>query len=225
MRVVLLYPPPWKIPGPGEPRDAEDGPPRDYRDGDLDADFHQTPYGLFSLGAQAMRAGHAVKVFNLSAFAWSDVEAVVGALDADVFGMSCWTANRRGVALVAKLVRRLHPRAHIVVGGPHATPLAPEMLQHHAEIDTVVTGEGDVTFLELIERLEAGASTQGIAGTVYRDGTRILRGPERPSVPDLDSLASPHDYFATHIVMTSRGCPWQCTFCGAETTWGRGFRG
>ncbi len=226
MRVVLLYPPPWKIPAPGEPQDAfGDGPPKGYREGDLDADFHQTPYGLFSLGAQAMRAGHAVKVFNLSAFAWGVVEETVRALDADVFGMSCWTANRRGVALVAKLIRRLHPRAHIVIGGPHATPLAPEMLAHYPEIDTVITGEGDVTFLELLERLEASAPTAGIAGTVYREGARAVSGPERASVPELDALASPHDYFATHIVMTSRGCPWQCTFCGAETTWGRGFRG
>ena len=226
MRIVLLYPPPWKIAGPGEPRDEHgDGPPKDYRDGDLDADFHQTPYGLFSLGAQAIRAGHATKVFNLSAFPWTKVEEIVAALDADVFGMSCWTANRRGVALVAQLIRKLHPKAHIVIGGPHATPLADEMLAHHPEIDTVVTGEGDVTLLELVDRLEAGESVKGIAGTVYRDGAQTLHGAERPSVPDLDSLASPHDYFATHIVMTSRGCPWQCTFCGAETTWGRGFRG
>ena len=172
-----------------------------------------------------MRAGHAVKVLNLSAFSWRRVEEVLAALDADVFGMSCWTANRRGVALVAKLLRKLHPRTHVVIGGPHATPLAEEMLAHHPEIDTVVTGEGDVTFLELVTRLEAGAPTTGIDGTVYRDSGRISRAKERASVPELDALASPHDYFATHIVMTSRGCPWQCTFCGAETTWGRGFRG
>ena len=225
MRVVLLYPPPWKIAAPGEPPITSDGPPEGYREGDLDADFHQTPYGLFSLGAQAIRAGHAVKVLNLSAFSWRRVEEVLAALDADVFGMSCWTANRRGVALVAKLLKRLHPSSHVVVGGPHATPLATEMLAHYPDIDTVVTGEGDVTFLELLDRIEAGATTTGIAGTVYRDGDRIVRAPERPSVPDLDALASPHDYFSTHIVMTSRGCPWQCTFCGAETTWGRGFRG
>jgi len=52
-----------------------------------------------------------------------------------------------------------------------------------------------------------------------------VQGPPCANVNDLDTLASPHDYFDTHIVMTSRGCPWQCTFCGAETTWGRGFRG
>lgn len=226
VRIVLLYPPPWKIAGPGESEDANgDGPPSEYRPGDLDADFHQTPYGLFSLGAQAMRDGHVVKIFNLSGYAWTRTEEVIEKLEADVFGMSCWTANRRGVALVAKLIKRLHPNAHVVVGGPHATPLAKELLEHHAEIDTVVTGEGDVTFLELLGRIEQGAPLSGLAGALYREGGRILRGPERPSMPDLDALASPHDYFSTYIVMTSRGCPWQCTFCGAETTWGRGFRG
>src|SRR5881392_3873139 len=153
MRVVLLYPPPWKIAAPGEPQYTDgDGQPEEYRDGDLDADFHQTPYGLFSLGAQAMRAGHAVKVFNLSSYSWRHVEDIVRALDADVFGMSCWTANRRGVALVAALIRRLHPKACVVIGGPHATPFAKEMLEHYPEIDTVVTGEGDVTFTELLSR-------------------------------------------------------------------------
>src|SRR4051812_12871490 len=174
MRVVLLSPPPWKISAPGEAPDTNgDGPPDGYREGDLDADFHQTPYGLFSLGAQAMRAGHAVKVFNLSSYSWRHVEDIVRALDADVFGMSCWTANRRGVALVAALIRRLHPKAHVVVGGPHATPLASEMLEHHPQIDTVVTGEGDVTFVELLDRLGAQAKVTGLAGTVYRDGAAI----------------------------------------------------
>src|SRR3954451_5923381 len=106
MRIALLYPPPWKIPLPGEAPDADDGPPSEYRSGDLDADFHQTPYGLFALGAQAIRAGHQVKLLNLSAFAWSRVEEVIGKLDADVYGMSCWTANRRGVRLVSELIKR-----------------------------------------------------------------------------------------------------------------------
>ncbi len=226
MRIALLYPPPWKIPAPGEPVDRSgDGPPRDYREGDLDADFHQTPYGLYSLGAQALAAGHQVKLYNLSGFAWSRVEEVIGALDAELYGMSCWTANRRGVALVAKLIRERHPDAHIVIGGPHATPLAREMLEHHPAIDTVVTGEGELTFMELVGRLQGGQPPTGIAGTFFRDGGRVLEGPPRASIPDLDSLVSPHRYYRTHIVMTSRGCPWQCTFCGADTTWGRGFRG
>jgi radical SAM superfamily enzyme YgiQ (UPF0313 family) len=225
-RIALLYPPPWKIAVPGESPDASgDGPPRDFREGDLDADFYQTPYGLFALGAQAIRAGHRVKVLNLSAFAWRRVEEVIQNLDADVFGMSCWTANRRGVALVARTIRKYHPKACIVVGGPHATPLAREMLEHYSEIDCVTLGESDGAFAELVERVARGRSLDGLAGAVVRTSSGILAGPDRPNVADLDTLECPHRYYGTHIVMTSRGCPWACTFCGAETTWGRGFRG
>ncbi len=225
MKVALLYPPPWKIPAEGAPADPVDGPPDGYKPGDLDADFYQTPYGLFSIGAQAIRAGHQVKVINLSAFAWPRVEEVVRALDADVFGMSCWTANRRGVALVADAIKRAHPKAHVVVGGPHATPLAKELLEHHSQIDTVCVGESDVTFLEIVGALREGSPVRGLSSTAYRDEAgAVVLAPERPQVKDLDDLASPQDYFDTHILMTSRGCPWACTFCGAETSWGRGFR-
>ncbi len=223
---MLLYPPPWKLSAQGEARVApsEGGPPAEYRDGDLDADFYQIPYGMLALGAAARRAGHQVKVLNLSAFAWPRVLEVVAALEADVWGMSCWTANRRGVKLVSEAIKRAHPRAHVVVGGPHATPLGPELLAHYDAVDTVCLGESDVTFLELVSRLARGEDTRGLAGAVQREGGVIVTGPERRNVQHLDTLACPQHTFDTHILMTSRGCPWSCTFCGAESSWGRGFR-
>jgi anaerobic magnesium-protoporphyrin IX monomethyl ester cyclase len=224
MRIALLYPPPWKIRAPGEAPFVVDGPPAEYADGDLDGDFFQTPYGLFALGAQALRAGHQVKVLNLSAFTWSKVGEVLRSLQADLYGLSCWAANRRGVALVADEIKRLYPKAPVVVGGPHATPLASEMLTHHPAIDGVCIGESELTFLDLIGRLERGEELAGLPGMAYRRGERVEIGPERPAIEELDLLASPHDYFDTHIVMTSRGCAWRCTFCGAEASWGRGYR-
>jgi radical SAM superfamily enzyme YgiQ (UPF0313 family) len=111
------------------------------------------------------------------------------------------------------------------VGGPHATPLAREVLTHYTAIDSVCVGESEEQFLELLARKQHGQPLTGIAGTFYREGENVVEGPPRANIADLDTLISPHRYFDTHIVMTSRGCPWQCTFCGAETTWGRGFRG
>lgn len=226
MRVALLYPPPWKLAAAGEPppRGGE-GPPSGWREGDLDADFHQIPYGLLSLAAQAERAGHRVVVLNLSASPWCEVERVLAELDADVVGLSCWTANRRGVGYVAAAAKARRASTHVVVGGPHASPLARELLAHHPAIDTVCIGESEETFLELLGRLGRGEPPEGIAGTAHRAGGAPVVARERPAIADLDALASPQERFPTHIVMTSRGCPWQCTFCGAETTWGRGFRG
>jgi len=225
VKIVLLYPPPWKIaPEGGLAYPEGEGPPDGYRPGDLDADFHQTPYGLFSIGAQAIRAGHDVKVVNLSSWAWPRVEEVIERLDAPLWGMSCWTANRRGVRMVAELIKRKHPRATVVVGGPHVTPLPREVMKYFSAVDLACVGESDDTFLEIADRVAKKEPLTGIAGTFYREGARVEQAPERAAIKNLDDLASVQSYFDTHILMTSRGCPWNCTFCGAETSWGRGFR-
>ncbi len=224
MRIAFLYAPPWRIPDEGEAPDPIEGPPPGYRPGDLDADFYQVPYGLLTLASQAKRAGHQIKVLNLSAMTSSVLEAVARRLDADLYALSCWTANRRGVDLLTRLLKAHHPATPIVVGGPHATPLAEPLLRRFEAVDVVCTGESDETFLELVGRLAAGEDTRGIAGSVYRDERRIVRAPERKNLGDLDTLRSPHEDFSTHIFMTSRGCPWSCTFCAAETSWGRGYR-
>jgi radical SAM superfamily enzyme YgiQ (UPF0313 family) len=82
-------------------------------------------------------------------------------------------------------------------------------------------GEGEETFMELVHRLEAGESTAGLAGTAWRRGDQILIGPRRQRINNLDLLASPLDYFPTDLLVSSRGCPGRCTFCGSKTTWGR----
>jgi len=227
MRIALIYPPPWKIPAPGEQPDRSgDGPPgpRLISANVDEGDFLEIPQGVLSLAAQAIRAGHDVKVLNLSNFAWRDVEAVIGNTPADLFGLSCFTANRRGAGLVAALIRRTHPTAHITVGGPHVTPLPVETLRHWPEVDTVVVGEGELTFLDLIGRLEAGLEAKGIAGTAWREGGEAVVGEPRDRIDGLDSLAAPLDYFPTHVLITSRGCPGRCTFCGSRSMWGSKVR-
>jgi anaerobic magnesium-protoporphyrin IX monomethyl ester cyclase len=224
LRVALIYPPPWKIPDAEAPVDPVDGPPADFKSSDLDSDFFQIPYGLLSLAAQAQRAGHSVKVLNLSAYPWSAAQTTIQRLEADVVGMSCWTANRRGVHLVAELIKATRSSTHVTVGGPHITPLGRQYLEHYPAVDSAIVGEGELTFLDLLERLARGQSLDGLRGAWLRRGSTLHAYEPRPNITELDQLESPHRHFSTHIVMTSRGCPWACTFCGAESSWGRGFR-
>lgn len=190
----------------------------------LAGDFLGPPYGLLLLAAQAIRAGHLVTTLNLSNFAWSDVKGATRGLEADIFGITCFTANRRGAAYVVDEIRRYHRGAHIVVGGPHVSALPRETLERQQAIDTVVIGEGEETLLELCERLERGESLQGIPGTAWREGGEVRVGPPRPPLRMLDRLASLHDEFETPFVVTSRGCPGRCIFCGSHAMWGRGVR-
>jgi len=215
MRIVLLYPPSRKIA-------SSDRAPGAAETGAINkSDTYVAPYGLLSLAAQAIRDGHQVKTFNLSTFPWEEIEALLGRLDADLYGLTCFTSNRCGVALAAECIRNNHPDAHIVVGGPHVTPLPRETLEHYRAIDTVVIGEGEETFLELIGRLEAGQAAEGIPGTAWRSADGVRVGPPRERIADLDRLASVQEHFPCNILLTSRGCPGRCTFCASNAMWGR----
>jgi radical SAM superfamily enzyme YgiQ (UPF0313 family) len=179
---------------------------------------------MLSIAAQTLRAGIPTKLLNLSAFPWPMVERTVRAVQADIFGLSCFTANRRGVAHVAACIRACHPHAHIVVGGPHVTAMPLEVLERWPHVDTVVLGEGEETLRELVARLQATQSACDLPGAAYRVDGRPTLGPPRARLRDLDVLASPHAHFDTHLLMTSRGCPGRCTFCAKNTVWGQAYR-
>lgn len=225
LRIILLYPPPWQIPLAGESyADSPFAAPQDGTDTALDADFRTIPYGLLTIAAEARRAGHTVELLNLSATPWPTVVQKIATSSADIFGISAYTANRRGLGAVAKLIRTHHPTAHITAGGPFVTALPLPTLRHFPEIDTAVIGEGELTFMDLVTRIADSRPASGIPGTAFRsdDGLRI--GPPRQRIKDIDALASPFDYFASSIVMTSRGCPSDCSFCGSKVMWGRKLR-
>ena len=225
LRIILIYPPPWQIPSPGELVPGMPfGPPKESKDHKLDADFQTITYGLLTIAAQAKRAGHEVSIYNLATCPWRSVMALIAETGADVYGISAFTANRRGMGAVAALVRQHHPRAHITVGGPFVTALPQETLQYYRDIDTAVIGEGEDTFMELLEHVGSCKPTTGIPGTAWRNGDSVAYGPTRARIKDLDALASPFDYFTSSIVMTSRGCPSKCTFCGSFATWGKLLR-
>ena len=171
MRIVLLYPPPWKIPAPGEvPDNSGEGPPAAWSEAyQLSGDIVHIPCGLLSIAAQAKQAGHDVTVLNLYTFAWRDVCRIIQAFPADLFGLSCFTSNRRGVLSTAREIRRIYPRTHITVGGPHASALPREMLEHCPAIDTIVIGEGEETVKEIIHHLENKQPVRDIAGTAWTD--------------------------------------------------------
>jgi len=225
LKVVLIYPPPWQILKPGDiPLGTPFDAPTGRNSSDLDEDLKVITYGLLTIAAQARRAGHDVTIHNLSSTPWQEVVHLIAGTKADVYGISAFTLNRRGMGGVAALIRQHHPAAHVTVGGPFATALPEETLNYFREIDTVVIGEGEETFMELLECLESGRPTAGIPGTAWRKGEEIIIGPQRQRINDLDALASPFDYFTSRIVMTSRGCPAKCSFCGSVTTWGQKLR-
>lgn len=224
MRIVLLYPPPWKINSQkGEEGQSGDLSPADNSNIE-DMDEKTMPYGLMSLAAQARRNGHDVILLNLYTFAWKDIAELLRLIPADVFGMSCFTTNRIGALSLSNLIRDIHPESYIVLGGPHASALPIEIMQHCDAINGIVIGEGEASFNELIERLQYNKPTFDIPGMAHRTNNSVDLGPARDRIGDLDRLASPFDYYKGHLLITSRGCPGSCTFCGSRSMWGKRLR-
>ena len=131
---------------------------------------------------------------------------------------------------LSRRVKELAPGSITVHGGP-STPKYPgdveAFLADHPHVDVLVLGEGEVTIVELLDRLVDGLDVDrvaGIPGTVVRTSSgQVVRGPDRERMASLDDLPSPYlmglfDHLDGGVldlmpIETNRGCPYGCTFC------------
>jgi len=222
MRIVLIYPPPWQIPQPGEsPQKYKVRAPQGIDlSACLNGDILNIPQGLLSLAAQEKDRGNEVEVLNLFTFPWSNIEEIMTRFQADIYGLSVFTANRRGALALAELIKEIHPGSHVAAGGPHATALSEEILLNCTAIDIVVRGEGEQTFRELVHRCSRGTDLSHVPGTVFRKQGKIIQAPQRKRITNLDRLISPFRYYDDYLLLTSRGCAWNCSFCASRSIWG-----
>jgi len=132
------------------------------------------------------------------------------------------------VAIARRLKQRL-PQAHITVGGHFATFCHDRLLRDVPGLDSVVCGEGDVVFVDLVQRLLAGDDWRDVPGVSFvRDGT-VVANPPAPLVANLDDLPFPaRDNAPVSIaragrlsMSSSRGCYGRCTFCSISAFYRR----
>src|SRR5262245_23376720 len=158
--------------------------------------------------------------------------------DALALGVTALTGAPLGDALaVTRQVKRARPALPVVWGGWHPSLFPSECVGEEPAIDAVVVGQGEDTFAEILDRLEAGASLDGLAGAVSRraDGT-VAVGPPRP-LRDLDALPA-HDYDLLAVeryfakkrrrqldYVSSQGCRFRCAFCADPGVYARAWTG
>jgi len=198
-KVVLFYPP-------------YDGPP-------LGA-----PLCLLSLASPLIAAGF--EVVLVDGVITPDFEDVIlreteGAL---CLGISMMTGPMiRSAIRVAQAARKLHPDLPIIFGGWHPS-LMPEQTLSEPYVDAVVRAQGELTLLELVERIAQGRSWDGVRGLSFKEGTQVHHELERP-VARINQLPAP----AFHLAQFDRyeslsgfrqmgyassiGCPYACNYC------------
>ncbi len=182
----------------------------------------------YSLGLNYIHAAVKAAGFAVRTLVFEDVsiaaacETIIG-LDPDVLGIKFYSETASPVFEIARSVRKAKPDTTIVIGGHTATLYAALILQQEPAIDVVVCGEGEATFTELCERIEAGDGLSGCAGIIYRKASHIYRNRHRSLIPDLDELNAPESsvftgsngasQYVNYAISTSRGCTGDCYFC------------
>lgn len=178
--------------------------------------------GLPILGAILKARGADVTIYcqDFHPIDYADV------LASDLVGISTTTSTAPEAYRIARRVREAG--IPVVIGGTHVTFMPDEALAH---ADFCVRGEGEETFAELIDALEAGSGFASIKGLSYKQGDEIRHNPDRGLVADLNALPFPdlslvkgQDRIALDPIITSRGCPYNCSFCSVTPMFGRACR-
>jgi len=149
----------------------------------------------------------------------------------DVWGFSTICSSYPLTIRVAREVKRRHPDASIVLGGPQASVVDAQTMQAFPFIDFIVRGEAERTLPMLLDSLSAGGALTEIPGITFRRGNEIVRSPSPEIIPDLDCLPFPAFHLYPHIracqyipLELGRGCPFGCTFCSTNDFFRRRFR-
>jgi radical SAM superfamily enzyme YgiQ (UPF0313 family) len=187
------------------------------------------PLGILYVAASLLKEGHEVEFFDGSFLGHEELLERVKSYEPEFVGIYANTPLWKKAQRTARDVKGINGDVFVAVGGPYPIAMKEAALRECEAIDAVVTGEGELTVVEMAERLEKGETLRGVKGVVYRDN-RIIRNPLRPLIKDLDSIPFPARHLLEDpnlyvpplgtyrkkpvaIVMTSRGCDARCIYC------------
>lgn len=184
--------------------------------------------GTVILGTRLRQNGYEVKSY-VESITELDLKDV---LSADAVGISTITSTSSRSYEIAKLIKKAG--IPVFMGGPHVTYMPDEALQF---VDYVLRGEQDDNIVDFIRALETGKGLEKITGLSYRrqDGT-IKHNSTPPFCKDMDSIPAPDFTLIAGLeksgaktmplapVMTSRGCPYDCSFCSVTGMFGQKYR-
>jgi radical SAM superfamily enzyme YgiQ (UPF0313 family) len=149
----------------------------------------------------------------------------------DIIGITASTPTFQSAKSIAQKIKEILPQTIIIIGGAHATA-APYQAMESGYFDIAVLGEGEETCLELVRHIRDKGPTnlEHIKGIVFKKDGKCTVTPKREFIEDLDEVPYPARHLlptlskykptpASYrrlplgVIMTSRGCPYQCTFC------------
>lgn len=199
------------------------------------------PLGLAYLASYIRKEGYNPLIVDLNIDNYSNEELceIIRKHNFSMIGISFMTNQYKECLSLARLIKSCLKSTYIVVGGPHVSALPKEILRECSNIDFSVIGEGEITFLELLNALDSGVKEfHHVDGLCFRKNGAIVQTRSRELIENVDSLpfaawdlikVEKYSVFSiesgnTFALLSSRGCPRSCIFCDSHTIFGRKFR-
>jgi len=203
----------------------------------------QPHLGLMSLVAVLRSAGHESSIYDpksdlaggklrLDGTLYDNMVSRILSFEPDVIGFTALGCNFHCVVRAASRLKEERPDLPILLGGPHATILAREILKSFPAFDVIVRNEAEQSILPVLEHLSNFklADIQGISFR-SREG-EVTDNPGNTVIADLDTLPmAAYDCYPladmkldSIRVEAGRGCPFSCTFCSTASFFGRSYR-
>ena len=204
--------------------------------------FATPPLGLMYLASVLRLRGHQVKILDLFSFG-EEAKKISEALEREVFdviGITGMSFQHNTILKTSEIAKNVNAKIDVIVGGPHASAV-PSLLLKDKNIDFVLRGESDYTFPSLLDMIDNPIEWQNIQGLCFKIKEGLHTSPPEV-VADVDSLPLPawdlidmkkyvghhHGFFYEKEpigqIITSRGCPYHCTFCAASIVHSRVWR-
>ncbi len=208
----------------------------------LDGNNVVPPLGLMYIAAVLEKAGHAVQIYDADPEYDHSILNEIKAFKPDLIGLSFLTVGYERAFNFSKKLKQALPDVMYCAGGVHTTVKPTETLDAF-DLDFIVIGEGEDTIVEVCEKLDKKESLAGVKGVMYRENGSVVDTGRRDMIKDLDSIPFP----ARHLIdmqpylkppgiirghadknqttiVTSRGCPFKCIYCGSHNIFGRKTR-
>jgi B12-binding domain/radical SAM domain protein len=203
--------------------------------GESTVQFMTPPVGMLSIADYLDRNGYRVIVDNVGERMMMsetfDVEAHLASLSARVYSIGLhWCVHSQGAMEIAKMCKRLHPDALVILGGLSSTVFHQEIVRNYGFVDAVIRGEAEKPFLSLMKALDAHEKFEGLPNLTYRDAEGSVKSePLMEPSADLDEyeftrldLLEPKSVIFTRKVPPHwsipicRGCLHNCVGCGGS---------
>ncbi|WP_416151315.1 B12-binding domain-containing radical SAM protein [Salipaludibacillus sp. HK11] len=138
----------------------------------------------------------------------------------DVIGFSCYIWNIEKTIQIVKMLKKVMPNTALILGGPEVSYDTLQWMERVPEIDMIIRGEGEETFKQALTAIDNKQSLHKVGSLAFRENNQIILTPEKANL-NINTIASPYRFkedveeLSKRIVYfeTSRGCPFQCSFC------------